>query len=154
MSTGNDLKMEDWAKGIPLNAGIWNFGIWQPSPEVAEFWEGVKRKELLLKWCPHCKRAFHPKRIICTACGAGDLEWKKSAGKGKVYSFSEVHRAPTDTFAGSTPYTVGMVRLDEGVVLFTRFIHEKGAVAIDRPASVDFRVLEQGQLLPVFVVGK
>src|SRR5262249_25350714 len=98
MSTDNQLPSEAWAKGVPLSAGIWGFGIWQPSPEVAEFWEGVARRELLLKWCPHCKRAFHPKRIICTACGATDLEWTKSKGRGKVYSFSEVHRAPTDTF--------------------------------------------------------
>jgi uncharacterized OB-fold protein len=152
MSTDNQLPSEAWAKGVPLSAGIWGFGIWQPSPEVAEFWEGVARRELLLKWCPHCKRAFHPKRIICTACGAIDLEWTKSAGKGKVYSFSEVHRAPTDVFAGSVPYIVGMVRLDEGVVLFTRFVGDRTKVKIDAPVAVDYQTLELGQLMPVFAV--
>ena len=103
---------------------------------------------------PHCKRVFHPKRIICTACGGSDLEWTKSKGKGKIYSFSEIHRAPTDAFAGSAPYIVGMVRLDEGVVLFTRFVGDKTKVKIDAPVTVDYQTLELGQLMPVFAVGK
>jgi uncharacterized OB-fold protein len=70
-----------------------------------------------------------------------------------VYSFSEVHRAPSAVFAASVPYTVGLVALDEGVHLFTRFVAEAGPIAIDAPARVDFRVLELGQLLPIFLVG-
>jgi hypothetical protein len=68
----------------------------------------------------------------------------------RLNSFSEVHRAPSAAFAGSTPYVVGLVRLEEGVHLFTRF--EGGPVAIDTKVTVDFRVLELGKLMPVFRV--
>jgi uncharacterized protein len=145
---------KDWARGVPLTAGEWFIGLYQPSPETVGFWEAVERRQLALKWCPHCAKAFHPKRIVCTDCGAEDLGWRRASGRGAVYSFSEVHHAPSATFAGSVPYTVGVVRLEEGVHLFTRFIADPGArIAIDAPARVDFRVLEMGQRLPVFLVG-
>lgn len=143
----------DWSEGLRLMAGEHFIGLYQPSPETAGYWAAVKRRELALKWCPHCTKPFHPKRIVCTDCGASDLEWKAVSGRGKVYSFSEVHRAPHPAFAGSTPYTVGLVALDEGVHILTRFIADPGPIVIDAPARVDFRVLELGQLMPVFLVG-
>lgn len=142
----------DWSCGVPLMAGPYFMGLYQPSPETAEYWEGVKRGELLLKWCAACSKTYHPKRIVCTQCGATNLGWKKASGRGKVYSFSEVHHAALPAYAASVPYTVGLVALEEGVHLLTRFIKDRGAIAIDAPARVDFRVLETGQLLPVFLV--
>ena len=38
--------------------------------------------------------------------------------------------------------------------LFARLIPDGGPVGIDAPVRVDFRVLELGHLLPVFVVGE
>ncbi len=143
----------DWSQGLPLTAGDYFIGIYQPSPETIGYWEGVKRRELMLKWCPRCAKAFHPKRIVCTDCGTTELTWKQASGRGKVYSFSEVHHAPSEAFAKSVPYAVGLVALEEGVHLFARLIPEGGPVAIDAPVRVDFRVLELGHLLPVFVVG-
>ena len=103
MSDQPAMNMEDWAKGIPLAAGDWAFGIWQPSPEAADFWKGVAKRELLLKHCAGCGLLQHPKRIICTACGSEDLGWQRAAGTGKAYSFSEIHRPPTPMFEPSVP---------------------------------------------------
>lgn len=144
----------DWSGGIALTAGEYFLGLYQPSPETVGYWQAVERGELVLKWCPHCARAFHPKRIVCTQCGANDLEWRNASGRGKVYSFSEVHRAANPVFAKSLPYTVGVVALEEGVYLFSRLVPAAGPVAIDAPVRVDFRVLEQGQRVPVFLVEK
>ncbi len=144
----------DWRNGLPLTAGPFFLGLYQPSPETADFWDGVARRELRLKWCPHCARAHHPKRIVCTFCGTTELAGRRACGRGSVYSFSEVHRAAIAAFAPATPYTVGVVKLEEGVHLFTRLFPTAGAIAIDDPVTLDFRVLETGQLLPVFLVGK
>lgn len=143
----------DWSQGVPLMAGENFIGLYQPSPETAGFWVGVERHELRLKSCAPCNRAFHPKRIVCTACGSDALDWKQSAGHGKVYSFSEIHRASSPLFEASVPYTVGVVALDDGVHLLSRLIAAPGPIEIDAPVQVDFRVLEQGILLPVFLVG-
>ena len=144
----------DWSQGVPLMAGPYFLGLYQPSPETKDFWDGVAQHELRLKWCANCARAHHPKRIVCTFCGNTELASKRAAGRGTVYSFSEVHRAAVAAFASATPYTVGVVKLAEGVHLFSRLIPLSGPIAIDDPVDVDFRVLEMGQLLPVFVVGK
>jgi uncharacterized OB-fold protein len=144
----------DWSQGVPLMAGPYFLGLYQPSPETKDFWDGIAQHELRLKWCPNCARAHHPKRIVCTFCGNTELASKRAAGRGTVYSFSEVHRAAVAAFAAATPYTVGVVKLVEGVHLFSRLIPSSGPIAIDDPVDVDFRVLEMWQLLPVFIVGK
>lgn len=148
--TTSKLEMPDWSRGVPLTAGPWTLGIYQPSPETAGFWEGVARHELLIKRCRSCGRLHHPRRIVCTACQEADFEWRPSSGRGTVYTFSEIHRAVVPEFKSAVPYTVGIVRLEEGVHLFSRLFSPSG-VDIDDPVRVDFRVIESGQLLPVFL---
>ena len=131
----SDQHAVDWAAGLPLTAGPYFIGLYQPSPETAGFWEGVNNHELRLKWCAACARPFHPKRIVCTQCGSADLSWRAAGGQGRVYSCSEVHRAPAPEFAASAPYWVGLVALEEGVHLFTRFIPDPGPVVIDARAA-------------------
>jgi uncharacterized OB-fold protein len=142
----------DWSQGVPLMAGPYFLGLYQPSPETKD-WDGVAQHELRLKWCPNCARAHHPKRSSAPSA-ATQTGQQTRRRRGTVYSFSEVHRAAAAAFASATPYTVGIVKLAEGVHLFSRLIPSSGPVAIDDPVDVDFRVLEMGQLLPVFIVGK
>ncbi len=137
----------DWANGKPLMAGPWLLGQYQPSPETAEYWCGIERGELLLKSCRDCRRLHHPRRIVCSDCTSDNLDWKRAAGTGRIYSFSEIHRAVSPV-AGPVPFFVGLVRLDEGVALLTRL---EGAITIDAPVSVAFKQLEAGFTLPVFV---
>ncbi len=154
MSDTTHAVVPDWSNGQKVFAGNQFLGLYQPSPETAGFWEGVKRRELLFKWCGECARAYHPRRMICPRCSSTQLVWKAASGKGKVYSYSEVHRAPNADFAKGAPYHVGLVETAEGVHFFCRICAENGArIAVDAPATLDFRVLENGYLLPVFVVG-
>lgn len=152
--TGMPETQIDWSKGIPLTAGDYFMGLYQPSPETAGFWEGVANDELRIKHCRDCGRLWHPKRIVCTHCGSSDLDWKKADGRGEIYSFTEVRRAPTPAFAASVPYALGLVKLVEGGFLFTRFFGEPGTIRIGAAVTVDFKVLELGQKLPVFKVGE
>jgi len=82
------------------------------------------------------------------------LCWQRSSGRGKVYSFSEVHHVADKAFMASVPYTIGLVALDEGVYLLSRLLSELGPIAIDQLVQLDFQVLESGRLLPVFKVGR
>ena len=143
----------NWPEGQKVFAGDMFLGLYQPSPETAGFWEGVQRRELLFKYCGACERHYHPRRIVCPQCSSTALSWKAASGKGKVYSYSEVHRAPTAAFAKSAPYTVGLIETVEGVHWFCRIVAERGrSVTVDAPAALEFRVLENGHLLPVFVL--
>ena len=152
------MQMSDWANGLPLRAGENFLGLYQPSPETAEYWKGVQRHEFLIKSCRSCAKLHHPRRILCSACGESGMDWKNASGRGKVYSFSEIHRT-TGIFSPATPYVVGIVALEEGVHIFTRFLPKEGAadkdnssIKIGSPVSVEFKVLEQDMLMPVFRV--
>lgn len=145
----------DWSKGVPLKVGPWTLGLYQPSPETKGYWEAVTGDELVVKRCGNCQRLHHPRRIVCTACGSKDMQWQRVSGRGTVYSFSVVHRAVSPELKDSVPYTVGIVRLEEGVHLFTRFFAEdERPIAIEDAVAVEFRTLELGHYLPVFVRGK
>lgn len=51
---------------------------------------------------------MHPPRPICPVCGSSSLAWEESAGRGTVYSSTDVH-------AREETYNVALVDLDEGV---------------------------------------
>lgn len=91
---------------------------------------------------------------MCPTCGSEDLAWHSATGRGTVYSVSKLHRAPNAAMRAAIPYHLGIVELDEGVHLFTRF--EPGPSgrepAIGLRVEVRFARLESGVELPVFRV--
>lgn len=58
--------------------------------------------------CDRCRAAVFPPRVLCPACGATELSWRRSAGLGTVYSVSVL------TPREHPPYPVVLVDLDEG----------------------------------------
>jgi uncharacterized OB-fold protein len=141
----------DWEHGTPMMVGPWQMGHADPSPETLEYWRGVARSELLIKQCAGCERHHHPRRILCYDCGSDDMRWVPSAGTGEVYTFSTVHRAPTDALQAEAPYTVGILKLAEGVFFFARLSPADGSgVAVGAPAELDFEEVGAHGVLPVF----
>lgn len=152
----------DWESGKVLTVGPWELGLYHPAPESAEFWQGVREHRLLLRRCQGCGRHHHPSRLVCFDCDSSDLEWVQAAGDGVVYSITTIYR-DLSGIGGELPYTVGIVRLSEGVHLFTRFTASTGVgevgigeggigeVGIDDEVFVAFEELPVGFELPVFV---
>ena len=117
--------------------------------DAEPYWVALTGHRLTFQRCGSCRDAVWPAHWFCPHCGAGDLAWEESAGRGTVWSFSTVVRAPTPVFAGIAPYTVGFVRLDEGYHLFAQIDADPDAVAIDMPVEVRFE-RRGDQVLPVF----
>jgi uncharacterized protein len=93
----------------------------RPEDEVsAPFWEAAARGELVLQRCEGCSSFVWYPRALCPSCGDDRLTWTQVSGEGTVYAASVHHRAPTPELAGSTPYAVVLVDLDEGVRLMAR----------------------------------
>lgn len=59
--------------------------------------------------CRACGAATYLRRIACRRCGSTDLEPSTSAGRGRVYAATAVHRR------GERPRSIVIVELDEGV---------------------------------------
>lgn len=82
--------------------------------EIARHWRlKAQRYGLVGEVCPHCEVKIFPPRDLCPDCGQEAREPFAFSGRGEVYSYAPVKDAPAG-FEGNAPYTVALVRLDEG----------------------------------------
>ena len=85
--------------------------------DIPRHWRLKKQRYALVgEVCDHCDAKVFPPRDICPDCGEEAKTLYKFSGKGTVYSHTTVYEAPTG-FEDSVPYTVAMVKLDEGPLL-------------------------------------
>ena len=76
---------------------------------------------------------------MCPKCRNGKLEKLEIGSKGEVYSFTDIHIAPSE-FASLAPYTIALVQLNDANVKIT--VRMKDPVKIG--ASVDLDKIEKG----------
>ncbi len=75
--------------------------------------------------CASCERSFFPPRNLCPDCRSTDLETHRFGGSGTLYSYSHMNQAPRG-FVSIAPYTVGMVRLEEGPLIMAQLTDVEG----------------------------
>jgi uncharacterized OB-fold protein len=81
--------------------------------DTAPFWSGTDKDVLQVKSCDDCARPHWPPRLGCPYCGSGRLQWTAVAPKGRLYSWTVVHRSQTQGFETATPYAVVLVELTD-----------------------------------------
>ena len=119
--------------------------------DTQPFWDGAKREELLIQRCTECRKfQFYP-RARCVRCG-GAVEWVAARGTGRIYSYTVVHRAPTEALASLVPYVVALVDLDEGVRMMTRLRGTHDAPRIGGEVRVAFERVSDDVAVPLFEV--
>lgn len=93
--------------------------------------------------CENCGELLFPARTICPECRSQDLTPYRFSGRGRVYSYSTVYQAP-DGYAEYVPYTVALVRLDEGPLVTAQLTDiDPEDVYIDMPVEMVTRRLRQ-----------
>jgi uncharacterized OB-fold protein len=123
----------------------------QPNGDSLPYWNAARERRLLIRKCNACGVKHFMPRHLCPHCWSDQLEWVQSQGRGSIYSFSIVHRAPTPTFAVKTPYVIALVDLDEGPRMFANVVgHDALDVAIGDRVSVTFEDRGDGTLMPQF----
>ena len=122
-----------------------------PDLDSAPYWEAAHRHKLLLQRCGSCERfRFYP-RSHCPFCFSGSFEWELASGRGTVYSFTIVHRAPSPGFQNKVPYVLALIDLFEGVRMMTNIIEcAPHDVEIGMPVEVVFEDLNDTISLPQF----
>jgi uncharacterized OB-fold protein len=102
--------------------------------------------------CGHCDAKLFPPRDICPECGEEAKTLYKFSGKGEVYSYTTVYEPPAG-FEEASPYTVAMVRLEEGPLVTAQLTDlEDRKVEIGMPVEMVTRKLrsttdERGMLV-------
>lgn len=101
------------------------------------YWAGLARGELLLQHCRECGNVQFYQRAMCGRCLAPGLEPRPASGRGTIYSFSTVHRAPSPEFKDDVPYTVVLVELAEGPRMISTLVDTPAAaVRIGQPVEI------------------
>ncbi len=136
----SELAASSEYKGIPLP---------RPTDLSKPHWDGCRDGVLRVQRCSACDAYVFIPQPICTACQGDDLEWVESSGRGRVYSFTTVHRPPRAEF--EVPYVVAIVELEEGWHMLTNIIGcAADAVQVDMPVEVCFERMSEEITLPRF----
>ena len=93
------------------------------------FWEGLDRGEFLLQTCTGCARINFPPRAVCPNCHCTEFYWHGASGRAVLYSRTRVLSSPP-LYGLLTPFTIGVIDLEENVRLLTRLLPGPGALAI------------------------
>lgn len=127
----------------------------RPTDATRSFWEGCNREELLLAHCDDCGLDFYYPRLACPHCGSRALSWRRSSGKGRVFSFSHVEMSfHGPSWESQLPYTVVIVDLEEGPRMVSRLVGDgRAVVQSGDPVAVVFPEFD-GQKLPYFCLSE
>ena len=127
--------------------------VMPPVPRITQltkpYWDGAFQGRLMLPHCHSCGRSFFRPEVACTHCFATDWSWKQASGRGALYSFTVLHRAPV---AGlKMPLVFAIVELEEGPMMYTSLVGcESERVSIGMQLEVCFEPLTQDITLPKF----
>ncbi len=122
-----------------------------PNADTTAFWRGLKDERLLLQHCSRCGHVQYYQQANCRACGSEQLEHRPASGRGKVHSFSVVHRAPGPAFKTDVPYAVLLVELAEGPRMISTFAGgNPDEVTFDMDVELAFDKVSEEITLPRF----
>jgi uncharacterized OB-fold protein len=123
------------------------------------FWAAAARGELAVPRCDRCARWVWYPTQDCRSCSSSELTWTTTAGRGTLFSWTEVRRALLPEYSGLVPYVAALVALDEdpAVRIVTRMVDvDPDALVGDMPVKAVFRPIWFGDpatsvVAPLFV---
>jgi uncharacterized OB-fold protein len=123
-------------------------------PDFAPFWQGCLEHRLLVPACG----AGHlnwPPRPVCQVCHDCIGPWVEVNGRGRLYSWTVVHRTRAQPFSAQVPYIVGVIELMNTTVLriLGRCDIDLDTVRIGLELVVDFVEIETSVTIPVWKQG-
>ena len=125
------------------------------TPETQPFWDAANNEDFMLKKCVDCGFYVNPVTItaeICPDCGSRkEGEWVKASGKGKVHTYTAVHRTFDPAFEKDLPYIIVIVELEEGPRFLANMRECKPEeMKLDMPVEIIFEKINDKINLPQF----
>jgi len=115
-----------------------------PDAESAAFWAAASEGRFTLRRCRACDRAHWYPRAICPFCMSADTHWVAASGRGVIYSYSVMRRAPI-------PYAIAYVTLAEGPTMLTNLVDcDFDRLAIGQSVALVFVPSDGGPPVPMF----
>ena len=110
--------------------------------EVSRHWRlNEQRYALVGETCDSCGVKLFPPRDVCLECEAPAYELYTFTGLGEVFSYTTIYDPPAG-FEHNAPYTVALVKLEEGPVVTAQLTDvDKNDVHIGMPVEMVTRKL-------------
>jgi uncharacterized OB-fold protein len=119
----------------------------EPPPvnqETRAFWDAARAGRLTYGSCAACSEPHYYPRSICPFCGSDRIQLAEASGRGTIYTYTVMRRAPV-------PYAIAFVTLAEGPTMMTNIVDcDLDAIRIGQPVKVVFKPTEGGPPLPMF----
>lgn len=115
------------------------------TPETEAFWNAAKEGRFVVPHCGGCGKSHWYPRAICPHCGSDDVSLTEASGKGTIYTYSVMRRAPV-------PYCIAYVTLEEGPSMLTNIVDgDLDSIHVGQAVTVVFKPTEEdGPPLPMF----
>jgi uncharacterized protein len=81
---------------------------------IEQFYKFLTQGKLMAGVCQKCGKSHLPPRPLCDNCYSTQFTWQSISGKSKLLTYTVIHVAPQQ-FQNLTPYTVGIVQLENGL---------------------------------------
>ena len=103
-----------------------------------------ERYRLIGVKCENCGKYYFPQRTLCPKCRRkGKLKEVQISGRGKIYSHTTIHSAPTG-FENQVPYVIAIVELEEGARVLGQIVDcEPDDVKIGAKVENVFRIIQR-----------
>lgn len=122
------------------------------TPETRPYWEGLKKRHLMLPNCSRCGPFFYP-RPYCPKCHRPATGWVKASGRGRLHSFQIAYQSFQSAFKIKPPYVLAMIELEEGPRLMSNLIGiapDPSVIQCDMPVEIVYEDLGNDVVLPLF----
>lgn len=104
--------------------------------EIPRHWRIRKQRYGLVgELCPHCAAKLFPPRDVCPECGKDAREPYQFSGRGEVFSFTTIYEPPAG-LEEYAPYTVALVKLEEGPIVTAQLTDVNSDVKIGMPVEM------------------
>jgi uncharacterized OB-fold protein len=120
--------------------------------ELSKAWfEAAKEGKLLLQRDPVTKKVqMYPRAHVLGALGRTP-EWVEASGKGKLHSYTTVHRSVHREFASMTPFVIALIDLEEGARVTSWVVDTPiDQLRCDMPVKAVFREIHPDVVMPCF----
>jgi uncharacterized OB-fold protein len=123
------------------------------TPEARPYWEGLRRRRLMLPRCGDCAHTFFYPRAVCPRCASRTITWIEATGRGRLHAFGIAHQSFNRAFKVRPPYVLAMVELEEGPRMLSNLVNVRAdptVVRCDMPVEVVFEAVSDEVTLPLF----
>jgi len=124
-----------------------------PDEDTLVFWEGCRRRRLLIQQCDDCQSFRFPPGPLCPQCLSLMATWREDGGQGEVVTFCVYHSELAGPgWRSKLPYVVAVVELlQSGVkMLGNLIVADPNLVYIGLKVRLGFETIDDRITLPQF----